>query len=116
MRSTSIACFSGGALATLATTGALAQAPEPSVSIPVASVEIVRILKGKICTTEGGAKFTFTSDGHYAYAGLGRTHSGHYWLGHGAATVRLDNGLERDFKISRRSGMLYMEQTAVRCE
>src|SRR5215207_9261769 len=81
MRSTSIACFSGGALATLAMTGALAQAPEPSVSIPVASVEIVRILKGKICTTEGGAKFTFTSDGHYAYAGLGRTHSGHYWLG-----------------------------------
>jgi hypothetical protein len=32
---------------------------------------------GRICTTEGGATFTFTSDGHYAYDGMW-TDTGHY--------------------------------------
>jgi hypothetical protein len=69
---------------------------------------------GKICTTKGGATFTFTRDGHYA---LRRHVDGQrdYSARAGAVTIFLDSGLERDFAISRRDGVLYMEQTAVRC-
>jgi hypothetical protein len=69
---------------------------------------------GRICTTKGGATFTFTSDGHYAYDGMW-TDTGHYSARAGAVTILLDSGLERDFAISRRNGVLYMERTAVRC-
>lgn len=115
MRSASIADLSVPALVGLTLAGAYAQAPEPAASIPVGSVEIARILKGKICTTKGGARFVFKKDGHYAYDGMW-TSGGHYSVKHGAVTVLLESGLERDFKISTRAGVLFMEDTAVRCE
>jgi len=71
-------------------------------------------LVGKVCTTAGGATFTFARDGHYAYDGMW-TDTGHYTLHEGAVTILLDSGLERDFAVSRRDGVLYLEQTAVRC-
>ena len=43
------------------------------------------------------------------------TDNGHYSARAGAVTILLDSGLERDFAISRRNGVIYMEQTAVRC-
>jgi hypothetical protein len=43
------------------------------------------------------------------------TDSGHYSVRDGAVTVLLDSGLEKEFAVSRRDGVLYLEQTAVRC-
>ena len=77
--------------------------------------QVAAALKGKVCTTKGGARFTFAPDGHYAYAGLGMTHTGHYRSGEGVVTVLLDSGLGRSFAISSRDSVLYMEQTAVGC-
>jgi hypothetical protein len=95
----------------LASIGAV-RAHSPDGLVPAASVAAA--LKGKICTTQGGATFTFTKDGHYAYDGMW-TDSGHYSVHDGAVTILLDSGLGRDFAISRRDGVLYMERTAVRC-
>jgi hypothetical protein len=92
-------------------TQARAQGDNP----PLSADQIAAALQGKLCTTRAGAKFTFTADGHYVYAGLGFTHSGHYRFGDGAVTVLLDNGLERSFAISSNGDRLYMEQTAMRC-
>ena len=61
-----------------------------------------------------GATFTFSHNGHYAYDGMWTDH-GHYSARLGAVTVLLDSGLERDFVDSKRNGVLYLEQTAVRC-
>jgi hypothetical protein len=80
----------------------------------IRAAEIAGALKGKVCTTKGGATFTFTRDGHYAYDGMW-TDSGHYSVHDGAVTVLLGSGLERDFAVSRRDGILYLEQTAIRC-
>lgn len=76
--------------------------------------DVARALKGKVCTTRGGATFAFGKDGHYAYDGMWTDH-GHYSVHNGAVTVLLDSGLERDFAISRRDGVLYLEETAVSC-
>jgi hypothetical protein len=69
---------------------------------------------GRICTTKGGATFTFTQDGHYAYDGMW-TDTGHYSAREGAVTILLKSGLERDFEVTKRDGVLYLEQTPVRC-
>ncbi len=71
-------------------------------------------IAGTVCTTKGGATFTFLKDGHYAYDGMW-TDTGHYSVRKGSVTILLDSGLERDFAVSRRDGVLYIEQTAVRC-
>ncbi|MBM6595403.1 hypothetical protein [Microvirga pudoricolor] len=76
--------------------------------------EITRALKGKVCTSRVGATFEFGKDGHYAYDGLWTDH-GHYRIHDGAVTIMLDSGLEKDFAISRRNGILFMEDTAVSC-
>jgi hypothetical protein len=80
----------------------------------VQAEKIISALKGKVCTTKGGATFTFRNDGHYAYDGMW-TDSGHYSVRDGAVTILLDSGLEKEFAVSRRDGVLYLEQTAVRC-
>ncbi|QRM34660.1 hypothetical protein [Microvirga sp. VF16] len=91
---------------------ALAQA-EPESGL-IRADEITRALRGKVCTSRVGATFAFANDGHYAYDGLWTDH-GTYSVHDGAVTVLLDSGLERDFAISRRGGVLYMEETAVSC-
>lgn len=101
-----------GALAVMLVIDAPAQAQ--SASNPVSADEITRALKGKVCTSRVGATFAFTSDGHYDYDGLWTDH-GHYSIHNGAVTILLDSGLERDFAISRRGGILYMEETAISC-
>jgi hypothetical protein len=78
------------------------------------SYEILSSIKGRVCVTKGGARFTFTRSGHYAYDGMW-TDKGHYSVHDGAVTILLDSGLERDFAVSRRDGILYLEQTAVHC-
>ena len=57
--------FIGAGAVIAAIVPALAQSAGKSVSAD----EIIRTLVGKTCTTKAGAKFTFTHDGHYAYAG-----------------------------------------------
>ena len=80
----------------------------------VPAADVAAALRGKVCATKGGATFTFTKDGHYAYDGMW-TDSGHYSVHDGVVTILLDSGLGRDFTISRHDGVLYMEQTAIRC-
>lgn len=109
------ACFARSAavgIATLATAMTQAQAHSPGGAM--ASEEISGALKGMVCTSHAGARFTFTGDGHYAYDGLWKN-GGHYSISRGAVTVSFDSGLERSFSISRRGDILYMENTAVVC-
>lgn len=81
---------------------------------PLSADEIALAIKGAICTTKAGARFTFSGDGHYTYDGLWQSR-GHYTIGHGMITVTFDSGLERSFAMSRRDGVLYMEQTGLSC-
>ena len=101
-----------GALAVMLAVKAPAQAQLASNSI--SGDEITRALKGKVCKSRVGATFAFTKDGHYDYDGLWTDH-GHYSIHNGAVTILLNSGLERDFAISRRGGILYMEETAISC-
>jgi hypothetical protein len=93
---------------------AAAPAQPASGSGPLAANEITHTLRGKVCTSRVGATFAFTKDGHYAYDGLWTDH-GHYSIQDGAVTILLDSGIEKYFAISRRGGILYMEDTAVSC-
>ena len=100
---------------------AQAQAPTQSASvsisadgIAISADEIKRSIVGKSCTTKSSATFTFTDDGHYAYRGLWEN-DGHYTVNDGSVTVLLDSGLEREFAISRKGDVLYMEGTALSC-
>lgn len=77
--------------------------------------KVTRAIRGKTCTTKAGATFTFGQNGEYNYDGLWTDH-GRYWVNNAAVTVLLDNGLERSFAISRKGGVLYMEQTALFCK
>jgi hypothetical protein len=76
--------------------------------------EIASAISGKICTTGGGARFTFGKDGRFAYDGLWQS-SGSYIVASDAIVVTFDNGLRRAFAISIRDGALYLEQTRVSC-
>ncbi len=110
MKNASIAGFCG----LVALTWADTTVPAQPTSDAIRANEITHALKGKTCTTRGGATFSFGKDGHYAYDGMWTDH-GHYSVHDGAVRVLLDSGLERDFVISRRGGVLYMEETAVSC-
>lgn len=106
----------------VAVTIAQAQVPTQSASvsigaggIAISADEITRAVVGKTCTTKAGAKFTFTDDGHYAYDGLW-TNQGHYAVNDGAVTILLDSGLEREFAISRKGDVFYMEETVLSCD
>ena len=112
MRYASLAGITGVGAATLAV--AIAQALAQAPGGLMGAADITAALKGMICTTKAGARFTFTDDGHYAYDGLW-TNSGHYSVGNGAIIVELDNGLGRSFAISRKGDVFYMEQTAISC-
>jgi hypothetical protein len=112
MRYAACAGWMGAVAMILVPTIAQAQA-EPESGV-IRAREITRALRGKVCTSRVGATFTVAKDGHYAYDGLWTDH-GHYSIHDGAVTVLLDSGLERDFAISRRGGILYMEETAVSC-
>jgi len=112
MRSAPCAGLMGALAVTLIPTPAPAQAT--SEGGPLAAKEIMHVLRGKVCTSRVGATFAFTKDGHYAYDGLWTDH-GHYSVHSGAVTILLDSGIEKTFAISRRGGVLYMEETAVSC-
>lgn len=105
----------------VAVTIAQAQAPTQSASVSVSAVgsaisadEITQAVVGKTCTTKAGAKFMFTDDGHYAYSGLWTNH-GHYSVNDNSITVLLDSGLEREFAISRKDNVFYIEETVLSC-
>lgn len=76
--------------------------------------EVALAIKGKICTTKTGAKFSFSMDGSYIYDGLWHN-DGSYTIDSGAITVTLSSGLRRAFAISIKDGVYYMEQTALSC-
>lgn len=78
----------------------------PEFSAGSSADEISRALKGKVCTSRVGATFAFKNDGDYFYDGLWTDH-GHYSVHDGAVTILLESGLEREFAISRRGGVLY---------
>ena len=77
--------------------------------------EVALAIKGKICTTKTGAKFSFSMDGSYIYDGLWQN-SGSYTIDSGTIIVTFDSGLRRAFAISIRDGVYYMEQTALSCD
>lgn len=83
--------------------------------VSMSARKITLALTGKTCSTRAGAKFTFGRNGRYAYNGLW-TSNGRYWVNNDSISVLLDNGLERDFAISTKGGILYMEQTALFCK
>jgi len=113
MTSPSLAGLAGAATLTLAIT--MDPTLGHSSDNVISADEIVQILKGKTCMTKGGAKFTFTRDGHYAYEGLW-TSGGHYSIGDGVVTVLFDSGLARNFTMSKQGGVIYMERTVISCE
>jgi len=93
---------------------AIAQALAQSASVSISADEITRAVVGKVCTTKAGATFTFSRDGHYAYNGLWEN-GGHYRVHDDAVTILLDSGLEREFAVSRKEDVLYLEETALSC-
>jgi hypothetical protein len=76
--------------------------------------EIANAIKGKVCVTASGARFTFRSDGRFFYDGLWQS-SGGFTFDTGAVVVTFDSGLQRAFEISMRDSVLYMEQTQISC-
>lgn len=83
-------------------------------ALSLSAREITSAISGKVCTTVGGAKFVFGSNGRFDYDGLWQSH-GSYIVGSNAVVVTFDSGLRRAFAISIRDGALYMEQTRVSC-
>lgn len=75
--------------------------------------EIALGIRGKICTTSAGARFSFEQDGQYSYEGLWKN-AGRYAIS--AITILLDSGLEISFVISRKGEIFYMERTAILCD
>ncbi|MDJ1157775.1 hypothetical protein QNA08_05965 [Chelatococcus sp. SYSU_G07232] len=112
MRTVSVARLIGLGVMMLAVPAG--QAIPHSANLPISVGDIMRALGGKVCTTRTGAKFIFGRDGQYAYDGLWKN-GGHFTAGRGAITVTLDSGMEREFALSRREGVIYMEQTALSC-
>lgn len=112
MRHACLARSAAVGIATLAIAMTQSQAHSPGGAM--GSEAITGALKGMICTSHAGARFTFAGDGHYAYDGLWKN-GGHYSISHGAVTVSFDSGLEKSYSISRQGDVLYMENTAVVC-
>jgi hypothetical protein len=82
--------------------------------LSLSAQEITSAISGKVCTTGGGARFAFGSDGRFEYDGLWQS-SGRYIVSSNTVVVTFDSGLRRAFAISIRDGALYMEQTRVSC-
>jgi hypothetical protein len=82
--------------------------------LSLSAKEITSAIRGKVCTTGGGARFAFGSDGRFGYDGLWQS-SGSYIVASNAVVVTFDSGLRRAFAISIRDGALYMEQTRLSC-
>jgi hypothetical protein len=89
---------------------ARAHSANPSWGLP----QIAGAINGKVCVTPGGARFTFRSDGRFAYDGLWQS-GGSFVLDTGGVVVTFDSGLRRAFALSLRDGALYMEQTRLTC-
>ncbi|SEE38057.1 hypothetical protein SAMN05519104_5942 [Rhizobiales bacterium GAS188] len=113
MKYARISCFAGTVALTLAVPVGHALAHSKPASMSAA--EITQVVKGKICSTKGGAEFSFGSDGRYGYDGLWKD-EGSYAVNRGTITVTSESGLERSFAISKKGGAFYMEQTALTCE
>lgn len=84
-------------------------------ALSLSAREVAGAISGKVCTTGGGARFSFGSDGRFEYHGLWQSR-GSYTIGPGAVVVTFDSGLRRTFTFSIREGALHMEQTRVACE
>lgn len=85
-----------------------------SAGASLSAAEIASAFKGKVCSTKGGAKFSFGTDGTYLYDGVWQS-NGSYVIGPDYITVTFANGLRRSFAITVRDGTFYMEQTAISC-
>lgn len=83
-------------------------------ALSLSAQEITSAIGGRICTTGGGARFAFGSDGRFEYDGLWQS-GGSYVVASNAIVVTFDSGLRRAFAISIRGGALYMEQTRLSC-
>ena len=96
--------------------GAVPQALPHSESLSLTAAQVSAALAGNVCTTRAGADFEFSADGRYAYRrGLGFGRTGQYRVGPSSVAVILDNGLGREFKVSIRRGVTYLEDTAITC-
>lgn len=78
------------------------------------ATEIAQAIRGKICTTPSGARFSFGRNGEYVYDGLWKS-DGHYAIHPDVITITLHSGLERSFVVSSRTGTLFFENTSVTC-
>ncbi|KFC62355.1 hypothetical protein FG93_06055 [Bosea sp. LC85] len=101
----------GASLTILASAGPIEAHPGGA---SLTAAEITFAIKGKICTTKAGAKFSFGVDGTYIYDGLWQSH-GSYAVDADSITVTFANGLRRSFAISVRDGIFYLEKTAIFC-
>ncbi|WP_148663500.1 hypothetical protein [Bosea vaviloviae] len=112
MNSARFAAILVGCSLTIATSVGRTQAHPAGTALSAGEVALA--IKGKICTTKTGAKFSFSIDGKYIYDGLWQS-SGSYAIDRDSITVTFASGLRRAFTISVREGILYMEQTAISC-
>lgn len=94
--------------------GMSANASEERRTVPETRTQISNDLHGKVCTSRVGASFAFSHDGRYTYDGLWHD-TGRYRVHDGAVEILFDDGLQRDFSISRRGSTLLMEETAIVC-
>jgi len=85
-----------------------------SAASPTGIAEIMQTVQGKTCTTRTGSKFSFGAHGEYNYNGLWKN-DGHYKVKPGRIVVTLHSGLERSFAVTVKSGIFYMEDTALSC-
>lgn len=75
---------------------------------------LAALLVGKVCITPGGASFSFSRDGHFAYRGLW-TSNGHYSIQTGAILVVFEHGLGRHFDFTMKDGVLLMNNIPMLC-
>lgn len=112
MNSARFAAVLVGFSLTIATSAGPTEAHTASTALSAGEVALA--IKGKICTTKTGAKFSFSMDGSYIYDGLWHN-DGIYTIDPGTITVTFSSGLRRSFAISIKDGVYYMEQTALSC-
>lgn len=84
------------------------------VGASLSAAEITQAIKGKVCTTKAGAKFSFGVDGTINYDGLWQS-NGNYAISQDSIIITFASGLRRTFATSVRDGIFYIEQTAISC-
>lgn len=84
---------------------------QPSTNRP--ALEVIIDLKGKVCRSKSGARFSFSLNGRYAHDGQWQS-LGAYELGDRSA-ITLDSVLKRGFALSLRGGILQLEESDVAC-